>query len=355
MKVNIIDSGSNKRIDASFYKQLLYTESKNTEKVGFAQRRYIGLYQTFNSGDYSPTCPELHSQGVGDLGFLSANAMTFLIPLKWKNLYYGPFSWESEDREEGSNIIPNDTGPTSIVRNKTLNPWNYGNFDRMARAAKILSNNAQSYTSTTSFVNAEIEGYPEISLGHSLTGNVDGPNHDGSLYEVVSSLAGVTLGLSMSGITTKYRFKTYFGLVGTQLKEELDQISRGEADQDRSDKDIIKLDEIRKNLEKDEGSGEDSGEDVDRSNPYQSLAGHADAIVMTRATGQTDSRSLVTMIARSEIEEAKESRPDLSGAWNVGFDDTYVMGLSELYSACATNHQLDCEGFVPSINGIPIA
>ena len=57
---------------------------------------------------------------------------------------------------------------------------------------------------------------------------------------------------------------------------------------------------------------------------------------------------------QSVIEEGKESRPYLVGGASRLADDLYYSSYSELYHPIATNSASECEGFVPSINGLPL-
>jgi len=333
--VAVYESGSTKLIDAAFYKKIMYQSSKEfSKKIGFAQRRYIGLAQTKTSGQNVPISHELHTAPVGELAG-AINAMTFGIPLKWNYFNYGPFSqW---------NHTTYGRSPTAIVSEKTINPWNYGSYERMRKAAEVLSDNAQSYVDTLSFLDADIEGYPEINLGYGLAGSGDDDQ-----WAILSSLAGLSLKLGMGGATTQYKFKAFFGLTGKRLKEELDQVYRVDADS-ATISGKIDIDDIKKEIEK------DSGDDKDKtSNPFKNndqIAGGDDTDVIVGTTGRgKQGQPSVSARTQSVIEEGKESRPGSVG----GLDDLYYSSFSEMYHPIATNASWWCEGFVPSINGLPM-
>jgi len=335
--IAIIESGGpggTKEIDAGFYYNLLHTKSKEwSDKMGLEQKRYIGVLETTCCTGGVPICPELHTTSVPGLGSLRSKAMTVNIPLKWNYYYYGPFSdtfnnWEYK-------------GTTSVIRNTNINPWNFKSYRRMVDAAAIIVENAESQVTTLSYANVEIEGYPELSLGL--------PMDDGDV-SVASSLAGVSFKMGMSGVTTQYNFKTFFGLTGNRLKEELDQVYRADATLGSSEKDKIKIDEILKDIQDADGGSKDN---TGKQNPF--LAGNnsgsgsstVDTLVSSRGAGHKGQPS-TSAKSQVAVQEAIESRKEDIGS----YDDIYYCAYSELYIPIVTNHPTDCEGFVPSVQGI---
>lgn len=337
--VMLIENGNSKKIDASFYYRLMHTKSKEwSEKIGLEQKRYIGLTQTSNNNGV-PVSPELHTTAAPYSQF-SLQALWLNIPLKWNYYFYGPFS--------SYNI---SGGATDIVRDTNLNPWNYGTYNKMKSAGEIISDNSQSYVNTLSYLNAEIEGYPELSLGKPLVGALE--------QQVASSLSGLNFKFGMSGVSTQYHFKTFFGLTGKRLKDELDQVYRVEADKGKSGRDKIKLDEILISIQQNNGG---SGNNTKNQNAWNAGDNHSsgssnvNTIVGTRGSGKKGQPS-VSAKSQGDVQEAIESRP-----YHVGnditasrFDDLYYCSFNEMYTPIATNHQLTCEGFVPSLNGIALS
>ena len=95
IKSNVLETDDAKQIDAAFYKKLLYHESKSeSNELGFAQRRYIGLTQTQTLGQAVPVSPDINLSGFGSAGNAQyeINAMTLGVPLQWNYYRYGPFS-----------------------------------------------------------------------------------------------------------------------------------------------------------------------------------------------------------------------------------------------------------------------
>ena len=211
----------------------------------------------------------------------------------------------------------------------------------MDRAGKILADNAASNVSTLAYLNVEVEGYPEFNFGYN-------PNDDDNENTAVSStLSDLRISQGMGGVKTNYAFRTYFGQTSKRKREEVDQVRFSETSKDEIKKDIIKLDDIMKDLDIEPGNKFENPFNAGSVNRSGTGGGSsADAIKSVPATN--DSQPSTTMGSQAEIADHVESRQDLAGA----YIEEHHAGINEIFVPISTDYPEGVDGQVSSAHGI---
>jgi hypothetical protein len=186
-----------KQIDAKYYDYLINQAAVNfQDDFGFATRRYIGTFQP-------------------------------IIPLKWTFLRYGPFTKFASE---------SSTGPIQMMEDTGLTPWNFGNIARMTQAGTEIANFTGSNVTTINFANITVEGFPEFGLGATIGIN--------------SNVTDISVDFGTNGVVTNYKLKTFFGPVPLQKKGDFDKGNKSRSKLSNVKKDMIKVDEILKEINK---------------------------------------------------------------------------------------------------------
>jgi hypothetical protein len=157
----------------------------------YLQSSAIGLQEYLNLAEYR-------------LSDFNDNSSGFYIPLQCNFIKYGPWV-------DGNN----NNRPVNVIEDARLNPWNYGSYQRMTDAAKIIAERANTETHTTSYATVTVEGYPEFDLGYEIK---SGTNNMGNISDI-------SLSFGTDGVKTTYKFKTFFGPIGFTKRPELEAIS----------------------------------------------------------------------------------------------------------------------------------
>jgi hypothetical protein len=126
------------------------------------------------------------------------------------------------------------SGPTAIIQDDTVNPWNYGNFKQMVNAGEAMAANQESLQTTMTTASVEVAGLPEHGLAEEMGQN--------------SRISDISVQFGITGVTTKYRFKTYFGHEFGLGKDRIDQISVMNGEIRGIRKDVVKLDKLIEEL-----------------------------------------------------------------------------------------------------------
>jgi len=304
--VHVIDTATVKKIDAEHYYNLLYHSSISyKEKLGFAEMRFLG----YNNN-----------------GSVLADSINTATPLKWNFIRYGPF-------EGGPLYTDTGAGYSVLTKNEvdnSLNPWNYGGVSLMNAAGQVQADNMQSASTTLAYANAAVEGFPEMALGQDVGG--------------ITRLSNVSLSYSTTGVTTQYRFKTFFGPVGVNKKAEIDKIYRITTDRS-SGEDKISVEAIRREMIKAakqnqtgvtlnglRGGGGGSGAGT----------GSANTIKGTRPSTAGSQGSSVDILSDDEMNQA------LLG---LDWEDSYYSKVDEIYTPYRTGRDNKDER-VPDIEGV---
>jgi len=308
---------TNKKITGKKYVELQGGFSKAfQEKIGFAESRYTG--------------------GIN-------GAMKLVIPLKWNLLRYGPFFGTSSD-------INTAFRPTQVLEDTNLNPWNYGSTANMIAAGDIMADNSSGQASTVGYASITVADLPNYSIGYALkTGS-------GNSEAIISNLADISLSYGMSGFTTTYRFKTFFGPTGFRKKQDIDSSLYNSHRIAESKKEFIKLDALVKDFQPESGrrfiyidksksvlssdktTGQDKNTSVDGS------------YLMSNAVVNMDGRPSVTVISAGTIKETTNA--------DASIHEQYAYsGLGELFTPITSAYpEVTQAGStpLPSVHGIPI-
>ena len=317
-------NGNTKEITGKKYLELQNGFAKAfQEKIGFAERRYVGIEK---SG-----------------GGVALTGLALVVPLKWNFLRYGPFFGTSTD-------INLNYRPTQILEDTNLNPWNYGSAANMVAAGNIMADNSSGSASTVGYASITVADLPNYSIGYALkTGS-------GNTEAIISNLADISLSYGMSGFTTTYRFKTFFGPTGFRKKQDVDSSLYNAQRIAEAKKEFIKIDALVKDFQPEAGrrfiyndrsksvlssnitSGQDKNTSVDGS------------YLMSSAVVGNDGRPLVSLISAGTIKETTNS--------DVNMHQQYAYaGLSELFTPITSQYPESNQQtpfILPSIHGIPI-
>lgn len=314
----------NKKITGKKYLELQNGFAKAfQEKIGFAERRYVGIEQ---SG-----------------GGVNLTGISLVVPLKWNFLRYGPFFGTSADQNLNYR-------PTQILEDTNLNPWNYGSASNMISAGNIMADNSSGQASTVGYASITVADLPNYSIGYALKSG------SGNTEAIISNLADISLSYGMSGFTTTYRFKTFFGPTGFRKKQDVDSSLYNSQRIAETKKEFIKLDALVKDFQPETGkrfiyndksksvlssnitSGQDKNTSVDGS------------YLMSSAVVGNDGRPLVSVISAGTIKETTNADRNMH-------EQYAYSGLSELFAPMTSQLPESNQAtpfILPSIQGIPV-
>lgn len=148
------------------------------------------------------------NQSFGEIGKMPTPPVGAAIPLKSKTLCYGP--WMST---AGTSNAYGPQGKSEFERDTSFAPWNFDGSTNMGVAALAHVNSKLTYTQVTELASVSAVGIPISSLGSLLISG--GPN-----------LTNVDVDISINGVRTSYRFRTYTPKFGLLTKQRIDNLRK---------------------------------------------------------------------------------------------------------------------------------
>lgn len=148
------------------------------------------------------------NQSYGEIGRMPSVPVGAAIPLRSKTLCYGP--WMST---AGTSNAYGPNGKSEFERDTSFAPWNFNGSTNMGVAALAHVNSKLTYTQVTELASVSAVGIPISSLGSLLISG--GPN-----------LTNVDVDISINGVRTSYRFRTYTPKFGLLTKQRIDNLRK---------------------------------------------------------------------------------------------------------------------------------
>ena len=339
---------ANRKIDAAYYESLINIEAKkDSPKVGFAQKRFIGIKRSFpttfsHESDFSVGVREVTSTSgnTQPLAMIPNNQLGNIqvnCPLKLNYRYYGPWFYNDVDGAVGK--------PTQFIQDKNLNPWNYGSFTNMVAAGTLLVTNATAVQNTLMTANVSLQGLPLFNLGSQ-------PNDDDET-SAVANLSAMQVSYGAQGVVTSYTFKTYFGPVGFIKRDEIDTINDSTVGNNVNKKDLINFDDILRKIGQ-EGNNDKNflgGNPFGPPLPKQISAPAVSVITGSAAKPRTP--PTVTAVGEHQAVKSVQKRPDRLVEANAT-DGLHYAALNEIFIPITTTHPDLSTGFAPSMQGIKL-
>lgn len=255
--------------------------------------------------------------GLAEVRLVDINAHGgFFIPLVWNYIKYGP--WVN-----GSIY----SRPVNVIDDNRLNPWTYGNHDRMNNAGAIIAERANTLTHTIAYATVVVEGYPEFNLGSEITA---GTNTMGSISDV-----GVSFGID--GVKTTYKFKTFFGPIGFSKKAELDQISQNSFSSS-SNRNTINVESIFENVQ------EQIYNQVGGAAGSNTVAAIAGVTTFVSSVNNAGSNGGVTIRPGADVKNNNSSNTS-------NYSKTAKSEVGALFIPCTTKPPGTTRGEAPTIEG----
>jgi hypothetical protein len=207
---NLKDPVNSKQLNLSFVNDCIsvdYYFSLQTSAISLQE--HVGLSE-FRLINLDP------SEGVSHGGFF--------IPLQWNYIKYGP--WVNGNAY---------SRPVNLIEDSKLNPWNYGNYDRMNEAGSIIAERANTSTHTIAYANITVEGYPEFNLGGQI---ITSENDE------MCNISDISMSFDTEGIKTTYKFKSFFGPTGFTKRSEISAVSTSSTNSFSNRQENIKVSRI---------------------------------------------------------------------------------------------------------------
>ena len=205
---NLKDPSTGKQLNVSFNNGVIsvdYYYALQTSAIALQEHVGLSEYRLIN-----------FNRGVTHGGFY--------IPLQWNYIKYGP--WVNGDAF---------SRPVNLIEDSKLNPWNYGNYNRMNEAGSIIAQRANTFTHTIAYATISVEGYPEFNLGDRL---LTSENDD------LCNISDISMNFGTDGIKTTYKFKSFFGPNGFTKRAEISAISNSSVNSFSNRQDSIKVGRI---------------------------------------------------------------------------------------------------------------